>query len=280
MNAKTLSRILLAVFIVVGLGAGGYSLSHAPVSATAWALALLWAVLQALVTWLLVRNHPGRPSNRAFVWLGLLAGMAGGIALPTNNAITHTQSAFSWPSAVTGLLTPTAEETAKALAVLLVAVAFLEIRRPIEATTLGIAAGTGFSIMENITYIALSALQSLTSDANGALIGYLARLMACPFAHSMYTGIAAWGIGCFLGRPDKSLGWRVWRLVGWFALAYAFHGVYNAAPEIFTGEEAGIYILVATIATQWVLAIWLYLRSRKIGKRTAPVDATPEAARA
>lgn len=273
MSAKNLARIFLIVFIPVGLVVSTRSLTHAPASNAAWGMALAWAALQALFIWLAVRRHPGRPANRWFWWAGLIAGMAGGIAIPSNGAISSLQSAFDWPEWVAALLTPSAEETAKGLAVLFVAIGCVKVRRPIEATVLGIVVGGGFSIMENISYITQTALQSLTSDVDGALTGYLGRALACPFSHSMYAGILAWGIGCFISRTDKDLGWRVRKLVTWFALGYAVHAAYNALPAFvasFNPDAQGLALVGAT-ALQWILVIWLYIRSRKIGRRQEPV---------
>lgn len=269
-SSRTVSRVLFAVFVAVGLYTGIHSLAKAPVAPVAWAVALGFALLQALVIWALVRRHPGRPANPAFVWVGLLGGFAGGIAVPSNSALVAIQSQMGWPTYVAALVSPTEEELVKALAVLLIAVGWLRIRRPVEAAVLGIAAGGGFSIMENITYINRLALESFTSDAGGALEGALVRFSACPFAHSIYTGLAAWGIGCLLTRADKSAGWRVGRMLGWFGLGFAVHGAFNASPDIagmFSEEAEGIAFLVAILA-QWVLAVWLYARSRKIGRRS------------
>lgn len=269
MSARNCSKALLAVFVVAGLFVGARSTLRAPINTAAWLIALAFAAAQVLLIWLVVRRHPGRPANPAFVWIGLLAGMAGGIAIPTNSAISNMQSKFGLPSGAVALLTPSAEETAKGLAVLLVAVGWLSIRRPIEATVLGIAVGGGFSTMENISYIAYGALDSFTSDESGALFASLQRLASCPFSHGMYTGLAAWGVGCFLARTDKSLGWRVGQMAAWFALGFAVHGIYNAIPAVAEnyGDEASGYAVIAALGVQWALAIWLYLRSRKIGKR-------------
>lgn len=270
MSSRTVSRVLFAVFVAVGLITGIRGLVTAPVAPVSWAIALGFALLQALVIWALVRRHPGRPANPAFVWAGLLGGFAGGIAVPSNSALVAVQSQMGWPAYVAAVVSPTAEELVKTLAVLLIAVGWLRIRRPIEAAVLGIAVGGGFSIMENITYINRFALESFTSDACGALEGVLVRLSACPFAHSLYTGLAAWGIGCLLARTDKSVGWRVGQMLGWFALGYAVHGAFNASPDIagLVSEEIQAAAFLVVIVLQWVLALWLYARTRKIGRRS------------
>lgn len=270
MNSRTASRVLFAIFVAVGLFTGIRSLAKAPVAPVAWAVALGFALLQALVIWALVRRHPGHPVNPAFVWAGLLGGFAGGIAIPSNSALVAIQSEMGWPTFVAGMVSPTEEELVKALAVLLIAVGWLRIRRPIEAAVLGIAVGGGFSIMENISYINRFALESFTSDAGGALEGALVRLSACPFAHSIYTGLAAWGIGCLLARTDKSASWRVGRMLGWFAVGYAVHGAFNASPDIagLVSEEVQAVAFLVVLVLQWVLAFWLYARTRKIGRRS------------
>lgn len=269
-----LGRIFLAVFVVVGLIIAGRNIFVAPLSATGWALIAGWVVAQVLLLWLVVRRHPGRPVNPWFFWLGIVAGGAsGGVTQYTNSVITGMPSRLGHPDYVASLLTPTGEETAKWLAVLLLALGIIAVRRPIEATVLGIAVGGGFSVFENAIYIASAELNSLTSDTSGAVQGYLARAAACPFAHSIYAGIAAWGVGCFIVFTHKSLSWRIGQLIGWFALGFGIHAIYNSLPDIgaVISIEAGAVGVLASLVLQWVLAVWLYLRSRKIGARTQPV---------
>lgn len=269
-----LARIFLAIFVVVGLIVAGRNIFIAPLSATGWALVAGWVVVQVLLIWLVVRRHPGRPVNPWFFWLGLVAGgAAGGVTQHTNSVITGMPSRLGQPDFVAWLLTPTGEETAKWLAVLLLALGIITVRRPIEAAVLGIAVGGGFSMFENSIYIASAELNSLTSDTSGAVQGYLARAVACPFGHSIYTGLAAWGVGCFIVFTHKSLSWRIGQLIGWFAFAYVIHAIYNSLPEIGAeiSIEAEAVSVLASLILQWVLAIWLYLRSRKIGARTQPV---------
>lgn len=124
--------------------------------------------------------------------------------------------------------------------------------------------------MENISYINRFALESFTSDAGGALEGTLVRLSACPFAHSLYTGLVAWGIGCLLARRDKSAVWRIGRMLGWFALGFVVHGAFNASPDLagLVSEEVQAAAFLVVIVLQWVLALRLYARTRKIGRRS------------
>ena len=95
-------------------------------------------------------------------------------------------------------------------------------------------------------------------------------MVLSPFAHAVYTGLAAWGLGVFLCRTDQPLGWRLSRLFGWFLMAATIHGAFNASHDL-----PGVASLVASAAMTillWVLLIWLYRRSRAIGHQSGAVD--------
>ena len=88
-----------------------------------------------------------------------------------------------------------------------------------------------------------------------------------PFSHAVYTGLAAWGLGQFLCRTDQPLGWRVSRLIGWFLLAVAIHGAFNASKEL--PGVASLFGSIAVTILLWVLLIWLYRRSRAVAAQTS-----------
>ena len=92
-------------------------------------------------------------------------------------------------------------------------------------------------------------------------------VVMAPFSHAVYTGLAAWGLGQFLCRTDQSLGWRVSRLIGWFLLAAALHGAFNASKEL--PGVASLFGSIAVTILLWVLLIWLYRRSRAVASQTS-----------
>ena len=243
--------------------------SQLPFNATIAAMSALHAALWLLLAWLLLRNHPGRPvhSSPAFIFAGFVSGMA--LCAPsvtTNESIIAFKDWLGLSSLEFTLLTPTAEELFKFATVFILSTMIFRIRRPIEAVTIAIAVGFGFAALENATYILKAALDNLNSDVEGSLMGYAARTVPGPWGHSLYLGLSAWGLGVFLCRTDKSLGWRIGQLVIWYFLGFAIHSIFNASTEL-PGEIAPLVTLIAVIAFTWIGGIWLYLRTRKIGRR-------------
>ena len=99
----------------------------------------------------------------------------------------------------------------------------------LQSCVVGMAVGAGFSVAEIVTNSAIKATLDLHSEYRDGAIFMLVMVVVGPFAHAVYTGLAAWGLGQFLCRTDQPLGWRLPRNAGWFLLAAALHGAFNAA---------------------------------------------------
>ena len=129
------------------------------------------------------------------------------------------------------------------------------------------AVGAGFSVAEIVTNSAIKATLDLHSEYRDGAIFMLVMVVVGPFAHAVYTGLAAWGLGQFLCRTDQPLGWRLPRIAGWFLLAAALHGAFNAARML--PGVAGLVGAIAVTVLLWVLLIRLYRRSRALASQTS-----------
>jgi len=269
MKSTPILRLIAAALFLAAAGWTAFYLADMPFNPTTAGISALIGACWLLIAWLALRNHPGRidSATPAFIFAGFFAGAA--LLSPTvfaNNTVKVLQSRLGFDDLVFGLLSPTAEELLKFTAVFVLCTMVFRIRRPIEAVTVAIAVGFGFAAAENTIYILQGALEHLNSDVEGALTAIGVRTAAAPWAHALYTGLSAWGLGCFLCRPDKPLQWRVGRLVGWYVVGYAAHAAFNSAAEL-PGEVAAVVAFFAVIAFSWIGGIWLYARSRKIGRR-------------
>ena len=228
------------------------------------AVAAAYVLIAVAALWLLLRRHPGRPEASWWLPVGVIAGLGVcGVVPRVNSAyLTATQQL---PDAVTYLFSSFPEETAKLLAALLVISAFAPVRRPVEAAVVGMAVGAGFTVGETLSYSAIAAALDLHSEYIDGARAILALVVFGPFSHAVYTGLAAWGLGVFLCRTDQPLGWRLSRLAGWFVLAAALHGAFNGSREL--PGAFGLAAMLAVSVLLWVLLIWLYRRSRAIGRQ-------------
>lgn len=245
------------------------ALTQVPWTPAFGAVAAAFVLIAVAALWLLLRRHPGRPEASWWLPVGVIAGVGVCGVIPRVNSayLTATQQL---PDAVAYLFSSIPEETAKLLAALLVIAAFAPVRRPIESAVVGMAVGAGFTVAETVNNSEIVAALDLQSEyANGTLSIILMAIMS-PFAHAVYTGLAAWGLGVFLCRTDQPLGWRLSRLVGWFVLAAALHGAFNGSREL--PGTASLVASLAVSALLWVLLIWLYRRSCRIGHQSGAVD--------
>ncbi|MDN8604487.1 PrsW family glutamic-type intramembrane protease [Corynebacterium ureicelerivorans] len=230
------------------------------------AAAAAFVLISVAAAWLLLHRHPGRPGNPWWLPVGVIAGVGLGGVMPLVNSA-YLDAAQQLPDVVTYLFSSIPEETAKLLAALLVIAAFAPVRRPVESAVVGMAVGAGFSVAEIVTNSAIKATLDLHSEYRDGAIFMLVMVVVGPFAHAVYTGLAAWGLGQFLCRTDQPLGWRLPRIAGWFLLAAALHGAFNAARML--PGVAGLVGAIAVTVLLWVLLIRLYRRSRALASQTS-----------
>ena len=252
----------LAVFACAALYI--FVLTQVPWTPAFGAVAATFVLIAVAALWLLLRRHPGRPEASWWLPVGVIAGVGVCGAVPRVNSayLTATQQL---PDAVTGLFSSIPEETAKLLAALVVIAAFAPVRRPIESAVVGMAVGAGFTVGETLNNSAIAAALDLHSEYIDGARTILGLVVFGPFSHAVYTGLAAWGLGVFLCRTDQPLGWRLARLACWFVLAATLHGAFNGSREL--RDIFGFAAMLAVSVLLWVLLIWLYRRSCRIGRQ-------------
>lgn len=227
------------------------------------------------IGWLILRNHPGLPaSGKSSVCKSLLLGFGWGFAMSApaiffNSYFSRILEFFQVDWLGAAVYSPLNEETLKLIGVVLICAGFNKLNRAIEAVPVGIAVGLGFAASEAPHFIANFALKDFDSDVFGSFIGVLIRTLACPFGHAVYTGVAAFGVGLFICRSGchgSILRWWLWA-VGLHTLSNA---IVVAATEVPIEADADLFLSVLMplrIILDWLLAVWLYQRSRKIAKR-------------
>ena len=243
-----------------------YALTQVPWTPAFGAAAAAFVLISVAAAWLLLHRHPGRPGNPWWLPVGVIAGVGLCGVMPLVNSA-YLDAAQQLPDVVTYLFSSIPEETAKLLAALLVIAAFAPVRRPVESAVVGMAVGAGFSVAEIVTNSAIKATLDLHSEYRDGAIFMLVMVVVGPFAHAVYTGLAAWGLGQFLCRTDQPLGWRLPRIAGWFLLAAALHGAFDAARML--PGVAGLVGAIAVTVLLWVLLIRLYRRSRALASQTS-----------
>lgn len=125
---------------------------------------------------------------------------------------------------------PLAEETAKGLGVLLIA---LFARRafdgPVDGIVYGALVAAGFAFTENIQYFAVSVLEG---GAGQLTATFILRGLLSPFAHVMFTSVTGFALGLTARR-----GARTRATVGVWTLgvlgAACLHAVWNASAQFF-----------------------------------------------
>ena len=266
MSGFRLPQVLVGLIFTTLLAYAGYSYAQIPWRPVFAGISVAIVLALLLIAWVLLRRHPGRPDSRWCLPAAVLAGMAlTGPMGPVNSAFQ--EAAASLPSVVFYAISPFPEETAKLLLVLAAVSAFAPVSRRIEVAVVGMAVGAGFFIAETMSFAAIAAATDLESDFADGTLTYAVRLIMSPFAHALYTGLAAWGLGALLCRTDRSLSWRLQRVASWFLLAVCVHGAFNASSEL--PGAAGLIAMLVTVAASWCLLVWCYQRSRAVGADAA-----------
>ena len=266
MRTNVVLQALGGLAILAGVGRFVYALTQVPWTPAFGAVAAAFVLIAVAALWLLSRRHPGRPEASWWLPVGVIAGVGVCGVVPLVNSA-YLAAAQQLPDAVTYLFSSIPEETAKLLAAFLVIAAFAPVRRPIESAVVGMAVGAGYTVAETVTNSAIAATLDLQSEYFDGVALMVWLVVMGPFSHAVYTGLAAWGLGQFLCRTDQPLGWRVSRLIGWFLLAAAIHGAFNASKEL--PGVASLFGSITVTILLWVLLIWLYRRSRAVASHTS-----------
>lgn len=184
-------------------------------------------------------------------------------------------------SAVTAVLVaPVVEETAKAAGVVVV---LLARRRHIDGVLDGLVCagfvGVGFAFTENILYFGRAYAQAEElgiSPAAATVAAFVARGVASPFAHPLFTALTGLAIGWAATTARPALLRLAVALLG-LAGAIVLHAFWNLSAVAAGGAGlVGAYVLFMVPAFLVVagIAIGLHRRERHVFARALPVYVT------
>ncbi len=265
---------LMVALLLLGLWSMGQlyltGLRVVPVAALlgtlAWALyaRLFMAAFGAMD---LLAQHRPAAYGLAFAWGGLAAPT---LAAPANRAIqslaakqVSPEFAATWGPALAG---PITEEFLKLAGVLLlVQMARRQFRTELSVLIVGAMAGLGFQVMENLAYTVRAAIRfPLENQVYPVLWNLLSRgVLSGLWTHAAFSAVAAYGIAWFMRHREQPRGVRVGVAVGFFALAWAMHFVWNS-PWLegwFGGDTLGVSLLLLTKGLPLLLAAALIWRA-------------------
>ncbi|HIV56588.1 MAG TPA: PrsW family intramembrane metalloprotease [Candidatus Stackebrandtia faecavium] len=233
-----------AYWVYIGLvGYGLFSMGRMMSSAietlsvSMWIAAMLNAVLAAVFIVLLDRmdlfeREPAAVRAAAFLW-GALA--ATSLSLVTNSSLLSlitkifgAKFATEWGAALAG---PTNEEWFKLLGVVLLVLIVKEhFNRSIDGLIYGALVGLGFQVVENMIYAINYAMANPNSDIAGSVSVTLMRiLVAGPWSHPVYTGVAGLGIAYLVTTKGKrSVARRYGTALVLYLAAWGAHMLWNA----------------------------------------------------
>lgn len=223
---------------------------------------VMWVLYGVVVGWILyqVQLFEERPVSNiaaALLWGAAVAGAGSVIGGEGMHSLIAkwfgTDFASDWGAALSA---PIMEEGLKILGVVALAlIPRVRLSTILDGLFYGMMIGLGFMISENITYTNV-AIQGSGGDVTGSLVDvFLQRgVLAAPFGHAIYTGIAGAGIGYFVSRRGRPVLGRLLVAIALFLVAWAFH-FFNNSP-IFDVGGALILKGIPALATLLLLAWW------------------------
>ncbi|WP_018025147.1 PrsW family intramembrane metalloprotease [Corynebacterium ulceribovis] len=238
-----------------------------PVVAMGVALA---ALICGVVLWLMARTRLWPDKKAKAVWLAL-AGMAwgsGGTMVILLPSATAWQAIMEWAD-ITPLVYSFAgawpEETAKALGVIVIMLAFPQIwNRPWHGLLLGTSIGLGFEMLENILYGGMGGYTHATSDIYGGAQMWGLRMLLGPGMHAMWTGIvgALFGYALLASTNRGQMFGRI--ALGWL-IGFGLHFAWNIQWPV----EPDSYVHIAWPLTVYVPTLALYVLAWRRALRDA-----------
>lgn len=192
----------------------------------------------------------------AFLWGALFATMGGAVGSSLAEAFT---------SAITGatprqldavgatVFAPIFEETCKGVGVALIALISVlglrELDGPLDGVIYGGVVGLGFTLTEDILYVAN---QFASSGFGGFVVLLFLRTVLLGLSHCTFT--ACTGLGFGLAVEAKSWGVKIGAPVIGFGCAMAMHAMHNFLPTRF--GEGG---LVLMLLVSWTIDIMFFV---------------------
>lgn len=220
-------NVASAVWLTIRLFQSG--VSPGPASA----VLLSWVCYAALLTAIVVKlARDAQPPLSAVVGSALWGGLAAAasaqlIASATRDQIADAlgSSGEAWTSA---LAAPLPEEILKAVGVLLLSLAWPDLRNPLSGMVLGAVAGIAFNAAEGLAYSIAEigdsggSLEPLWSDL--LVRGFLTGLIT----HAGLTAIVGAGIGYLLSGPETALLRRITVFMTLMLVAVALHALVDS----------------------------------------------------
>ncbi len=204
----------------------------------------------------------------AFVWGALFATLGGGVSSAIGEAVAgamtgaDSQSLESFGATV---LAPIFEEGFKGLGVAIIAaisaLGLKELDGPLDGAIYGGIVGLGFTLTEDILYVA----NAYAKAGLGGFVGLLfLRTVLLGLSHCTFTAMTGLGFG--IAAVSRNWFLKIAAPLGGYFLAMCMHAFHNALPTFF--GEGG---LVVMLLTSWlidllffVLLALLVMRDRRI----------------
>ncbi|CAL9506785.1 hypothetical protein SUDANB15_03530 [Streptomyces sp. enrichment culture] len=219
-------------------------------------------------------------------WRNLLFSFAWGACAAALMAIVANSFATQWIATATAdpssadtlgatVIAPVVEETAKAVAVLLV---FLFRRRDFTGILDGVViagvTATGFAFTENILYLGTAfGTDQLTGDSGVASVTaatFFVRIVMSPFAHPLFTVLTGIGFGISALSAQRQRVRRVLLPLAGLLLAMGMHALWNGSTAL--GDYGFLVVYLAFMVPAFGVLTWLVVWTRQRELRTVRAE--------
>jgi RsiW-degrading membrane proteinase PrsW (M82 family) len=200
----------------------------------------------------------------AFVWGACFATIGGGMS---SSVAQHVASLVLDPQSVdlvgASVFAPIFEESFKGLGVALIALAsalgLRELDGPLDGVIYGGVVGLGFTLTEDILYVAN---QFATSGLVAGFVLLFLRTVLLGLSHCTFT--ACTGLGFGIASEAKSWGVKILAPCAGFGGAMAMHAMHNFLPTVFGNGGLLLMLLVSWVIDFlfFVLLALLVMRDR------------------
>lgn len=255
-----MAHFLGLIFPLIGIVLLGIPLFVIDIPAALLSVALFVGL--GFLTVFLLSRTPYAPEH-GFVLVGLAflygAFISIGLTFLLGFGIGNLTTFFGTPMFTASFGGAVPEETLKLFCVLII----LNLTRrwvyhPAQLMVIGMGVGLGFDVIENMSYGANSAMLDPNNDMTALLTTWGIRLLAGPFAHMVWTGISAWGLGQFIFNKKVSG-------LGWFGFSVLAHFLFNTQwpfdlvlPKSMVDYAAfGVITVVYVISLVVLIRMWL-----------------------
>ena len=161
--------------------------------------------------------------DRFYFWVAICGGTVGTLF---SGILNTTASVFLGDTIVISIIAPFFEELVKLLIVLSVIIICSSVSSVVlnrfTATATGIAVGSGFTFIEDITYFSTG----LTFYESASIA--IGRSLISPFVHMACTALVGYGVGLVIEQRRQG----VLKLVTLYLFAFGLHSLWNITSQI------------------------------------------------